>query len=199
MSKTEFKDFYHFYLALKEAWAQKDTDLFERLLREGKIKKTLTSVVRGWFSSYEPNTLDELLFFAAYDNSLEICQELFMRGALFDAPGDGLSYTAITVAAKRGHFEICRQFLIYNDQYQLKADLTPPLIRACRTNQLEMIELLLDHGADASMIDESNICNFRTRWNVLDCLIRNGALFNEDTLKIWEGEKPKRLKAEKIK
>lgn len=199
MSAMEFKDINEFYQAVKTAWEDKQIELYERLIREGRIQRSWKSTFWSWISSRKLNLLDELLVLAVHDGSLELCQQLFMKGALFDAPGYGLRYTAMGAAVYHQHIEIGRQFLIYNDQYNLDVDLTPILIQASQRNRLEFIELLLDHGADASLINESNICNYRTHWEVLDCLIRNGALFNEDTLKIWEGEKPKRLKAEKRK
>lgn len=183
-----FSDCEEFYEALESVWDAGEKERVELLLSEGTVKRSLGARIREFFSTSRPNPLDSLLVIASREGHIGLVRVLFMKGALFDSP-DQWGNTGFIEASRQGNIDLCREFLRYDREYQLKTDLSGPLIRACRRNNLELLQLLLDHGANPHVIDGSSVSLFRLNWSILDSLFKRGVQFPEDILSLYLNER----------
>ncbi len=93
------------------------------------------------------------LMLAAINNQLELAKVLIERGADVNKPG----WTPLHYAATRGHREMMR-LLIENDAYidSEAENGNTPLMMAAATGSPLSVKLLLEEGADPTLVNTSN-------------------------------------------
>ena len=90
---------------------------------------------------------------AAINNQLELAKVLIERGAEVNKPG----WTPLHYAATRGHREMMR-LLLDNDAYidSESANGTTPLMMAAYSAPPLAVKLLLEEGADPTLVNNGN-------------------------------------------
>jgi uncharacterized protein len=95
------------------------------------------------------------LMLSAINNQIELAKVLIERGADVNKPG----WTPLHYAATRGHHDMIR-LLLDNDAYIDSESSTgiTPLMLAARYAQPLASKLLLEEGADPTLVDHNNAC-----------------------------------------
>ena len=102
---------------------------------------------------------DSLLHLAAAGGSREVCALLVSLGMDIDLPLPGYrNHTPLERAASDGHLDVCRWLLDHGAAVDgLPDNILSPLAGACVSGHQEVVELLLQRGANPNRL--------HTRWN----------------------------------
>ncbi|MBN2354400.1 MAG: ankyrin repeat domain-containing protein [Spirochaetales bacterium] len=91
-------------------------------------------------------------FFAGQSGDVEIADMLLAAGADIDAV-DEVGYTALSNAIITGHVNMSKYLIakgasLSRGQYTHSVDDYPPLLVACRMNDVELLQMIVDRGVD---------------------------------------------------
>ena len=94
------------------------------------------------------------LHIAAYHGDADITEILLNHGADLNA-AEGADYDVLDVALTKGHAQICRILLKYGATIDRKRDFC--LFDSILSRRQDIIQLLVDNGADISWLSESQL------------------------------------------
>lgn len=112
-------------------------------------------------SKKKQNTNDDyygsLLVMAIANNEINVAQSLLQKVANIDTPGLGeLKITALGVAVKRGHHQMCKELLARGANVNVAdADGITPFHRVVESNNLKLLREFLVHLKDTSSLSEN--------------------------------------------
>jgi ankyrin repeat protein len=163
-------------------FAQANAGPLHDAARSGYLDQLKTLLDSGASIEDRDGTKETPLISAALSGQTAVVEELIKRGADVMARNDrGL--TPLHAAAYSGDFDSARLLVkagaAVNDA-EGKFGVTP-LIVAAEENRIEIVEFLLDHGADTSLQERHHYtaltrAGFKAHWEVVQVLLKNGAV-----------------------